>query len=80
MEYDNTNTGALWKNDSQTAGAPQYKGHINIDGVETKISAWVNKSDNPKAPKVRLMKDGVQNAQKKQTETSVDNTEEDIPF
>ena len=42
-DFDNTNTGTLFKND--TAGKsdkfPPYGGSINVDGTEYWVSAWV---------------------------------------
>lgn len=42
-EYDNTNRGALFPNDRKTPGSrqPDYKGSINIEGVEYWVSGWV---------------------------------------
>lgn len=41
-QYDNTNSGALFKNDDkQTANHPDYKGQINANGVEYWVSAWI---------------------------------------
>lgn len=45
MEYDNTNSGAIFKNENKTAdNQPDYRGKINVDGVEKQISLWVRKS------------------------------------
>jgi hypothetical protein len=45
MAYDNTNRGALFKNDKKTKDSdPAYKGSIDIDGVEYWISSWLNTS------------------------------------
>lgn len=42
MEYDNTNSGALFRaKDRKTDKHPEYTGTINIDGVEYYLSAWV---------------------------------------
>lgn len=43
MNYDNTNTGALFKNDmdGKSEKFPPYGGMINVEGVEYWISAWV---------------------------------------
>lgn len=47
MTYDNTNTGVLFKNDKKTSDkAPEYKGKINIGGVEYNLAGWVRKSQN----------------------------------
>lgn len=42
MNYDNTNSGILTKNDKQgKESRPDYKGSINIDGVDYWLSAWI---------------------------------------
>jgi len=43
MSYDNTNTGILTRNieRDETRKQPQYRGSMNVDGVEYWISAWV---------------------------------------
>jgi hypothetical protein len=41
MEYDNTNQGAIWKNEKkETATHPDFTGSLNVDGVEYWVSAW----------------------------------------
>ena len=43
MSYDNTNTGILTKNleCDESRNQPQYRGSMNVDGVEYWISAWI---------------------------------------
>ena len=44
-DYDNTNTGALFKNDKDgNDKRPDYRGQGNVDGVEVWISAWISTS------------------------------------
>lgn len=44
-EYDNRNTGALFKNEDRASDKhPEYNGSLNIDGVEYWLSAWVRTS------------------------------------
>lgn len=44
-EYDNTNRGALFKNDKKEKEThPDYKGSINANGVDYWLSAWLNES------------------------------------
>jgi uncharacterized protein (DUF736 family) len=39
------NTGAIFKNEKKTPDTqPEYKGKINVDGVEKDIALWVNTS------------------------------------
>lgn len=40
--YDNTNRGVLFKNDRKEKEThPDYKGSVNVDGVEMWLSAWL---------------------------------------
>jgi uncharacterized protein (DUF736 family) len=44
-DYDNTDTGALFKNDKKTTDKhPDYRGQINVAGTEFWLSAWINTS------------------------------------
>jgi uncharacterized protein (DUF736 family) len=45
--YDNTNTFVLFKNkDKATEKHPDYKGTLNINGVEHWASSWIKTSKN----------------------------------
>jgi uncharacterized protein (DUF736 family) len=45
MDYDNTNSGALFANaDRKTDKHPNARGTLNVDGVEYWISAWTKVS------------------------------------
>jgi hypothetical protein len=47
--YDNTNTGALFRNNDKTEEHetwPDYRGNINVDGTEYWLSAWLKTSKN----------------------------------
>lgn len=54
--YDNSNRGAIWRNkDKQQDSHPDFKGSINVTGVDYWISGWQRKEgDNPKAPVIRF--------------------------
>lgn len=42
MEYDNTNSGALFRNTRRTSDRhPEYTGTVNVEGKEYWLSAWV---------------------------------------
>lgn len=42
MSYDNTNSGVLFKNDRKEKDThPDYKGSINVNGVDYWLSAWI---------------------------------------
>jgi uncharacterized protein (DUF736 family) len=45
MEYDNTNSGALFKNaKKQKDTQPDYRGSLNVEGTDYWISAWLKTS------------------------------------
>lgn len=46
MDYDNTNTGVLFKNETDNDKAPAYKGKINVEGREYELAAWVKSAKN----------------------------------
>lgn len=47
QQYDDTNRGALFRNDKkETANHPDYKGSINVDGKEFWVSSWIKESKN----------------------------------
>lgn len=49
QQYDNTDRGVLFKNDRKESDShPDYKGQINIGGVEFWLSAWINTGQNGK--------------------------------
>lgn len=57
MSYDNTNTGSLFKNDKgDNEKRPDYKGSVNVDGVEYWLSAWIRTAgDNTKRAGEKFM-------------------------
>ena len=54
--YDNTNRGAMWKNDrKQSENHPDLSGLINIEGKEYWISGWTRKEGaSPSSPVVSM--------------------------
>lgn len=47
-EYDNTNRGALFKNegDRKRENGPDYSGSLNVGGEEFFLDAWIKTSQN----------------------------------
>lgn len=43
-DYDDTNRGAIFKNDKTADNQPDYTGKINVDGVEKRIALWIRES------------------------------------
>lgn len=88
-KYDETNRGAIWRNDKKEKDAhPDWKGSINVEGVDYWLSGWSRKpEDNPKSPSVRFSvqrKDDVQRegiAQAREVlEQSAAFEDTDLPF
>jgi hypothetical protein len=49
QQYDNTDRGVLFKNDRKGhENQPDYKGQINVGGVEFWLSAWIKNGQNGK--------------------------------
>lgn len=45
MDYDNTNSGVLFRNDKKESDKhPDYKGTIDVNGTEYWLSAWIKES------------------------------------
>lgn len=87
--YDNTNSGALFKNDEKTPEKPNwpdYNGSINVEGKEFWLKAWIKKSKGGKTY-MSLSVEGKQEKQNRQQRASApepasnfDNFDDDIPF
>jgi len=86
MPYDNTNRGALWKNpDKETEKHPDFKGSLNVDGVEYWVSGWKRKEGaNQNAPALSFkinLKEQKNNMPPPQQTTAPDVPfDDDIPF
>jgi uncharacterized protein (DUF736 family) len=48
MSYDNTNRGALFKNEGERKreNGPDYSGNLNVGGQEFFLDAWIKTSQN----------------------------------
>jgi hypothetical protein len=71
-QYDNTNRGAIWKNDKkETDKHPDFTGSLNVDGHDYWVSAWKRRPDAPvTAPALSFsvkLKDGGPPPTKKKT-------------
>ena len=85
MAYDNTNRGQLWPNDRKEKDThPDFKGSVNVEGVEYWVSGWKRKADaNPKAPSLSFVVEAKDQNQTARTTTSVDaaaDFDDEIPF
>ena len=78
--YDNTNKGIFSRNDrKENDSQPDYKGSINVEGVEYWMSGWlrVRKEDGNKFLSLSINKKDQAVAPKTQTKVDFD---EDMPF
>lgn len=79
MAYDNTNRGALWKNDKkETEKQPDYKGKLNVNGKDMYISAWLKKADDGSKYMSLSISEPMQGHQA--TKAQPKNDSDDIPF
>ena len=79
MDYDNTNSGVLFKNESDNEKAPMYKGKINVDGKEYELAAWLREA---KSGKGKFLSLKVQEPRTKGEKKPVtfDDIDSDVPF
>ena len=46
MQYDNSNRGAIFKNeDKKQDNHPDYKGSLDVNGVDLWVSGWIKTSE-----------------------------------
>ena len=76
-EYDNKNTFTLNKNDKgENLRRPDYRGKLNVDGIEFTLSGWVKEGPNGKfiAGAVAMV------ATDERLKPAVEGADEDVPF
>lgn len=67
QQYDNTDRGVLFKNDrKESDNHPDYKGSINVGGVEFWLSAWIKQGQKGKymSLSVKVKEDDTQKPKK----------------
>lgn len=85
-EYDNTNRGAIWKNDKKTEEKhPDFRGELNVEGSEYWVSAWKRKpgakeSAPPLTFALTLKESNVKKPVNSAPAKGDDLTDEEIPF
>ena len=80
-EYDNTNRGAIWKNDKkETENHPDYTGSLDVGGQEYWVSAWRKSSDNPKAPVLSFSIKSKEEAHKQGMAQTRPSPDQQVPF
>lgn len=89
MGYDNSNRGAMWSStDKQSDKHPDFKGSLNVGGMEYWLSGWKRKAGaNPAAPVVTFSieaKQGHRGADRKEHGESTPpadyDFDDDLPF
>lgn len=89
-DFDNTNRGALFKNDRKEKDThPDYKGSLNVGGVDHWLDAWLKTDKNGKKFMSVSVKPKEQRAsapaprqapQRQAPKTGFDDMDSDIPF
>ena len=78
-EYDKTNTFTLNKNDKgDNPKRPDYRGKLNVDGIEFTLSGWVREGANGK-----FISGAVAMVEAKgdaRSKPAVEGADEDVPF
>jgi hypothetical protein len=82
MAYDNTNRWTLNKNDRKEKEThPDYKGSLNVDGVDYWIDGWIKDGANGKFISGSLKrKDAASNGTRAQTQFSPVDLDDEAPF
>jgi len=87
MQYDNTNSGMMARNERRTTDKhPEFSGSINVDGVDYWLSAWVNegkaggKMEGKKYFSIKLSRKEGGTVTSKPTGGSNFDYDDDIPF
>ena len=73
------NTGFIFKNEKKADTHPDYKGRIDVDGVEKEIALWVKEGKKGKFFSVKISEKYVKPEQPEQPE-SLNPPDESLPF
>ena len=74
--YDNTNSGVLFKNQSENEKAPAYKGKINVDGKDYELAAWIREGKSGKFMSLKVQEP----RQKQAPQKGFNDMEDDVPW
>jgi hypothetical protein len=78
-EYDNTNTFTLNKNDKgDNPKRPDYRGKLNVDGIEFTLSGWIREGTNGKFISGSVAMVEVKGEVR--SKPAVEGADEDVPF
>lgn len=82
-DYDNTNTGVLFRNDKgDNEKRPDYKGKINCGGVDFRVSGWIRekKDGSGKYLSLKVEPDEAQKPKPAPAPSAATDDGDDIPF
>lgn len=89
MGFDNTNRGVLFKNDKTHDAQPDYKGSVDVAGVQYWFSGWIKTAGpNAKNPGSKFLSVSVEQKDDKYIKPTpvapkrptFDDMDDDIPF
>lgn len=81
MDYDNTNSGILFKNESDNEKAPAYKGKLNVNGTDYQLAAWVKEAKSGKGKFLSLKLEPMRDAKPQpKKQESFNDLSDDVPF
>lgn len=49
MNYDNTNSGAIFRSEKTKETQPDYKGKLNVNGKDFDLSGWIKQTKDGKS-------------------------------
>ena len=78
MEYDNTNSGVLFKNDKgDNEKRPDMTGTLDFEGIEIRVAAWKRVSSKSGKPFLSLK---VERKEESTASPVIEAKEDDLPF
>lgn len=88
MAFDNTNRGVLFKNDKTHDAQPDYRGSVDVAGVQYWFSGWIKTAGpNAKNPGAKFLSVSVEEKEAKHTKPPPEpksynayDMDDDIPF
>lgn len=87
MAFDDTNKGVLFKNEKGKDSHPDYRGSVNVEGVEYWFSGWIKTAGpNAKNPGSKFLSVSVEKKDEKYLKPKAppspgfDFDDDDIPF
>lgn len=78
--YDNTNSGVLFKNQSENEKAPAYKGKINVDGKDYELAAWIREGKSGKFMSLKVQEPRQKQTQAPAPQKDFNDMEDDVPW